>query len=67
MLLTSNFVVLGILCLLVMLAQYISETRLGKPVGAALIVIILGALFANFNLNLALQMLSHFIQKFLLM
>ena len=50
MLLTSNFVVLGILCLLVMLAQYISETRLGKPVGAALIAIILGALFANFNL-----------------
>lgn len=48
--LTSNFVVLGILCLLVLLGQYIASTRFGKPIGTALTVIILGALFANFDL-----------------
>jgi uncharacterized membrane protein len=48
--LTSNFVVLGILCLLVMLSQYISGTRWGKAIGGALTVILLGALFANLNI-----------------
>ena len=50
MTLTSNFVVLGILCFLIMLSQYIAETRWGKPIGGALIVILLGAVFANFNI-----------------
>jgi uncharacterized membrane protein len=48
--LTSNFVVLGILCFLILLGQYIARTKWGKPIGAALIVILLGALFANLNL-----------------
>lgn len=48
--LTSNFVVLGILCFLILLGQYIAKTKWGKPIGAALIVILLGALFANLNL-----------------
>jgi uncharacterized membrane protein len=48
--LTSNFVVLGILCFLILLGQYIAKTKWGKSIGAALIVILLGALFANLNL-----------------
>jgi uncharacterized membrane protein len=48
--LTSNFVVLGILCLLIMLSQYISKTRWGEAIGGALTVILLGALFANLNI-----------------
>jgi uncharacterized membrane protein len=32
------------------LGQYIAKTKWGKPIGAALIVILLGALFANLNL-----------------
>jgi hypothetical protein len=33
-----------------MLGQYISTTRWGKPIGAALAVILLGALFANLHI-----------------
>lgn len=48
--LTSNFAVLGILFILILIGQYISSTSWGKPIGAALIVILLGALFANLNI-----------------
>ena len=47
--LTSNFVVLGILCLLILLGQYIAKTPWGKPMGVALAVLLLGALFANLD------------------
>jgi uncharacterized membrane protein len=48
--LTSNFVVLGILCFLILLGQYIAKTRWGRAAGTALVVILLGALFANLNI-----------------
>ncbi|GGD39964.1 DUF819 family protein [Muriicola marianensis] len=39
--------VLGILCLLVILSIYAGRTRVGKKLGAALIVIVLAAILAN--------------------
>jgi len=42
--------VLGVLCLMVILADYISKTRFGKKLGAALLVILFTAVIANLGL-----------------
>ncbi|MGB5661784.1 DUF819 domain-containing protein [Eudoraea sp.] len=42
--------VLGVLCLMVILADYISKTKIGKKFGAALLVILFTALVANMGL-----------------
>ncbi len=45
--LTDPVYVLGMLCLLVILSIYAGKTRMGKKLGAALIVIVLTAILAN--------------------
>lgn len=42
--------VLGVLCLMVILADYASKTRFGKKLGAALLVILFTAVIANLGL-----------------
>ena len=42
--------VLGVLCLMVILADYISKTKMGKKLGAALLVILFTAVVANLGL-----------------
>ncbi|MFC2148869.1 DUF819 domain-containing protein, partial [Bacteroidota bacterium] len=42
--------VLGVLCLMVILADYISKTKIGKKFGAALLVILFTAVVANLGL-----------------
>jgi uncharacterized membrane protein len=42
--------VLGVLCLIVILADYASKTRFGKKLGAALLVILFTAVIANLGL-----------------
>lgn len=42
--------VLGVLCLMVILADYVSKTRFGKKLGAALLVILFTAVIANLGL-----------------
>lgn len=42
--------VLGVLCLMVILADYISKTKIGKKLGAALLVILFTAVVANLGL-----------------
>jgi uncharacterized membrane protein len=42
--------VLGVLCLLVIIADYAAKTRIGKKLGAALLVILFTAVIANLNL-----------------
>ncbi|MGB5205876.1 MAG: DUF819 family protein [Eudoraea sp.] len=42
--------VLGVLCLMVILADYISKTKIGKKFGAALLVILFTAVVANMGL-----------------
>lgn len=44
---THPVFVLGVLCTLIALSEYFSSKSWGKPLGAAMIVIILGAVFAN--------------------
>lgn len=50
MTITSNFAVLGILVFLILIGQTIAKTSWGKHAGAALCVILLGALLANLNI-----------------
>lgn len=47
MLTTNAFVVLAILCLIIFASEQIAKTKWGKPLGAAIMVIVLGAVFAN--------------------
>ena len=47
MLSSSAIVVLAILCLIIYVSEAIAKTRWGKPLGAAIMVIILGAVLAN--------------------
>ncbi len=42
--------VLGVLCLLVIIADYAAKTKIGKKLGAALLVILFTAVIANINL-----------------
>ena len=42
--------VLGVLCLMVILADYASKTRFGKKLGAALLVILFTAVIANLGI-----------------
>lgn len=42
--------VLGVLCLLVIIADYAAKTKIGKKLGAALLVILFTAVIANLNL-----------------
>lgn len=42
--------VLGVLCLMVIIADYAAKTKIGKKFGAALLVILFTAVFANLNL-----------------
>lgn len=45
----SPIIVLAILTLCILFAQYLAQTKYGKQVGAALIVILLGAVLANIS------------------
>ncbi|WP_218944293.1 DUF819 domain-containing protein [Marinicella rhabdoformis] len=47
---TDPIYVLTILCLMVILAVYVSKTTVGKKLGAALLVILFTAIIANLNL-----------------
>ncbi|WP_297693076.1 DUF819 family protein [uncultured Eudoraea sp.] len=47
---TNPIYVLGVLCLLVIIADYAAKTRIGKKLGAALLVILFTAVIANLNL-----------------
>ena len=47
---TNPIYVLGVLCLLVILADYAAKTKIGKKLGAALLVILFTAVIANLNL-----------------
>ena len=42
--------VLGVLCLMVVASVYAAKTKLGKQLGAALLVILFTAVIANFGL-----------------
>ncbi len=46
----STIVVLAILCLIIFVSESIARTKWGKPLGAAIMVIILGAVFANLGI-----------------
>ena len=50
MLTTNAVLVLAILCLIIYASEQIAKTRWGKPLGAAISVIVLGALFANIGI-----------------
>ena len=47
---TNPIYVLGVLCLMVILADYAAKTKIGKKLGAALLVILFTAVIANLNL-----------------
>ncbi|NNJ72735.1 MAG: DUF819 family protein, partial [Enterobacterales bacterium] len=50
MLTTNAIFVLAILCLIIFVSEMIAKTRWGKPLGVAIMVIVLGAVFANVGL-----------------
>ena len=47
---TNPIYVLGVLCLMVIIADYAAKTKIGKKLGAALLVILFTAVIANLNL-----------------
>ena len=47
---TNPIYVLGVLCLMVILADHAAKTKIGKKLGAALLVILFTAVIANLNL-----------------
>ena len=50
MLTTNAIFVLAILSLIIFASEMIAKTRWGKPLGVAIMVIVLGAVFANVGL-----------------
>ena len=50
MLATNAILVLAILCTIIFASEMLAKTRWGKPLGAAIMVIVLGAVFANIGL-----------------